>query len=345
MALLPGQTNLSGIRTTVRQRTDKVNSQFVTDVELNGFINSSIQELYDLLIGAYGEDYFSQIPPYLITTDGVNDKYNLPDGSSAYTLPLPAGGAVPVSTITNATQSGTLVTITTDTVAHLLNAGQLVTIAGVGTAGYNGTFPITAVPSATTFTYNTTSGLATDTSGGTAKVTATPFYKLIGVDHQIVGVPGAPNGIYVRVQRFKMAERNQYAFPIWTNNWYGNIVLKYHLQNTNPAQLWIIPLPPGGRTIRVLYAPRFVPLVNDVDVFDGINGWEEYVVADVMIKVLNKEESDVSVPAAIKRDLLERIKDIADTRDIGSPSTVVDVYRSDFPGFGFDHGAGGSEYY
>ncbi len=308
MALLPGQTNLSGIRTTVRQRTDKVNSQFVTDVELNGFINSSIQELYDLLIGAYGEDYFSQIPPYLITTDGVNDKYNLPDGSSAYTLPLPAGGAVPVSTI-------------------------------------NGTFPITAVPSATTFTYNTTSGLATDTSGGTAKVTATPFYKLIGVDHQIVGVPGAPNGIYVRVQRFKMAERNQYAFPIWTNNWYGNIVLKYHLQNTNPAQLWIIPLPPGGRTIRVLYAPRFVPLVNDVDVFDGINGWEEYVVADVMIKVLNKEESDVSVPAAIKRDLLERIKDIADTRDIGSPSTVVDVYRSDFPGFGFDHGAGGSEYY
>jgi len=341
MALLPGQTNLGAIRTTIRQRTDKVNSAFVLDAELNGWINSSIQEVYDLLIGAYGEDYYSQLPPYLITTDGVNDKYNLPDGSSTYTLPLPAGGAAPTSTITNATQSGTLVTLTTSAV-HLLSSGQLVTIAGVGVSGYNGTFLVVSVPSGTTFTYNTASGLA-NSSGGTAQVTATPFYKLIGVDHQIVGTPGAPNGIYVRVQRFKMAERNQYAFPIWTNHWYGNIVLKYHLQNTNPAQLWIIPLPPGGRTIRVLYAPRFVPLVNDVDIFDGINGWEEYVVADVMIKVLQKEESDVSVPAAVKRELLERIKDIADTRDIGSPSTVVDVYRADFPGFGFDHG-GGSDF-
>src|SRR5258707_3681532 len=129
MALLPGQTNLGAIRATVRQRCDKVNSAFVTDLELNGYINSSIAEVYDLLIGAYGEDYFSQIPPYLITTDGVNDKYNLPDGSSSYTLPLPAGGSVPISTITNATQSVTLVTITTRTVAHLLNPGQLMTVA------------------------------------------------------------------------------------------------------------------------------------------------------------------------------------------------------------------------
>jgi len=343
MALLPGQTTLGTIRTTVRQRTDKVNSQFVTDPELNGYINSSIQELYDLLIGAYGEDYFSQIPPFLITTDGVNDKYSLPDGSGNFSLPQPTGGASSVSTIlaapNGATEAGNVVTITVST-PHLLQPNQLATVSGVGLAAYNGTFVVTSGPTSTTFTYtNPTSGLAAD-GGGTAAVTAQPFYKLIGVDHQITGTPGAPNGVYVRVHKFKQAERNQYSFPIWNSRWYGNIVLKYHLQNN---QLWLIPLPPGGRTIRVYYAPRFIPLVNDSDTFDGVNGWEEYVIADVMIKVLAKEESDVSVPIAIKRDLLERIKDIADTRDIGTPSTVVDIYSADYPGLG-GQGYGGPGY-
>src|SRR5487761_503133 len=51
-----------------------------------------------------------------------------------------------------ATENGFLVTITT-TSAHGLSVGQSATIAGVGVAGYNGTFPLVAVPSSTQFTY------------------------------------------------------------------------------------------------------------------------------------------------------------------------------------------------
>jgi len=342
---LPGQTTLGTLRTTIRQRTDMVNTQFVTDPELNGYINSSIQELYDLLIAAYGEDFSSVLPAFLITTDGLNDKYFLPDGSGTYSLPQPTGGASPVSVIAaspgGATESGNTVTITT-TSAHLLVANQLVTIAGVSVAAYNGTFIVTSVPSSTTFTYtNPTSGLAAS-GNGTAQVTAPAFYKLLGIDHQITGTPGDPRGIYVKMQRFKMAERNQYSFPVWASQWYGNIVIKYHLQNTNPAQLWFIPLPPGGRTIRVFYAARFFPLVNDTDVFDAINGWEEYVVADCALKVLPKEESlEVSsLWTGIKAELKARLIDMAETRDIGTPSTVVDVYTSDYPGYG-GYGYGG----
>jgi hypothetical protein len=44
------------LRTRARERADMVNSSFVTDTELTGYINSSYQEFYDLLTNAV-EDY------------------------------------------------------------------------------------------------------------------------------------------------------------------------------------------------------------------------------------------------------------------------------------------------
>ncbi len=70
--------------------------------------------------------------------------------------------------VPGATQTGNLVTITT-TAAHGFNTGQLVNVSGVGT-GYNGTFVIVSVPTATSFTYaSPTTGLA-NAGGGTATV-------------------------------------------------------------------------------------------------------------------------------------------------------------------------------
>src|SRR5882724_11783348 len=72
-----------------------------------------------------------------------------------------------------ATENGFLVTITTSA-PHGLAAGQSVTIAGVGVAGYNGTFPIVATPSITQFTYIAgAAGLAASGGGTAASATAT----------------------------------------------------------------------------------------------------------------------------------------------------------------------------
>ena len=81
-----------------------------------------------------------------------------------------APAAAPIASANNsgATETGTTVTITLNgTPAGTLKVGSSVTIAGVGVAGYNGTFTVTAVPSATQFQYtNATSGLAAS-GGGT----------------------------------------------------------------------------------------------------------------------------------------------------------------------------------
>jgi hypothetical protein len=74
---------LAQLLTAVRQRADLENASgiytesFVNDDELTSYINQSYFELYDLLIGAYGEDYY-MASPYSFTTDGTNELYDLP---------------------------------------------------------------------------------------------------------------------------------------------------------------------------------------------------------------------------------------------------------------------------
>lgn len=72
-----GQVQLSDLRTQAKQRADMVNSSFVSDPEWNTYINSSFKELYDLMVGAYGNDYFAVFGTPSVT-DGVNTTFPLP---------------------------------------------------------------------------------------------------------------------------------------------------------------------------------------------------------------------------------------------------------------------------
>ena len=59
--------------------------------------------------------------------------------------------------ITNATESGTTVTITTSSATGFV-VGQAITVQGVTPTGYDGTFLVTAIPTANTFTYTANAG-------------------------------------------------------------------------------------------------------------------------------------------------------------------------------------------
>jgi hypothetical protein len=96
---------------------------------------------------------------------------------------------------TGATENGFLVTITT-TSSHGLSAGQSATISGVAVTGYNGTFPIVAVPSNTQFTYIAgASGLAA--SGGGTSASATATIQTTAAHGLIVGQLVTTSGIAV----------------------------------------------------------------------------------------------------------------------------------------------------
>lgn len=140
----------------------------------------------------------------------------------------------------------------------------------------------------------------TFTTDGINNLFALPaaFFKLAGVDLLVSGAQ------YIALKPFAFTDRNRFSVTSST-------------------------VPAAGQTIRVFYIPRVTLLAADGDsTVDAINmaGWDEYIVADVCIKALTKEESDPSVFMARKAALIERIESEAANRDAGSPATIVDVF-------------------
>jgi len=98
-----------------------------------------------------------------------------------------ANGGIPPSTITSATENGTVVTITTAN-PNGFQLGESVSIIGVAT-GYNGTFTVTGVTNPTTFTYTATAtGLAAASTG-----TAFPTIAALGIGSSPSGIGSADN--------------------------------------------------------------------------------------------------------------------------------------------------------
>lgn len=162
----------------------------------------------------------------------------------------------------------------------------------------------------------------------------TDFYKLLGVE---IALNPSDSNSWISLRQFEFVQRNLYNYPnVFT--FYGVTNLRYRLNGTN---LYVVPAPTSGQTIRIWYAPRPNQLISDTDTVDAISGWEEYIIADCCIKALTKEESDASVFMVQKQALLKRIEEASENRNIGDPQCVSDSKLRNFawgdPG---DYGGG-----
>jgi hypothetical protein len=101
-----------------------------------------------------------------------------------------SGGGTVTYGEAGASQSGTTVTIRTSAI-HGRSVGDVVTISGVGVAGYNGTFAITATPTPRTFQYDTGAGLASS-GAGTATFNAPFQVRIGGNDSAVIGTVALP---------------------------------------------------------------------------------------------------------------------------------------------------------
>ena len=72
-----------------------------------------------------------------------------------------------------------------------------------------------------------------------------------------------------------------------------------------------------------LSAPTSIGTVESV--FDFYTGWDEYIIVDSAIKMLVKEEQDVTGLMVQKNMLKERMITESQNRDAGEPQTVTDV--------------------
>lgn len=158
----------------------------------------------------------------------------------------------------------------------------------------------------------------------------TDFYKLRGLDKSIDGASSESS--WYSIDSFNFAERNRYNYTNAIVNAFP--LVKYRVFG---GQVKIIPPQNAAGLYRMWYIPRAPDLVADGDEFDGINGWEDYVVVDAAIKMLQKQEDDVGVLMAQKQQLKERIEAMAASRDAGAPETITDA-RSNFRSSGNNWG-------
>jgi hypothetical protein len=183
------------------------------------------------------------------------------------------------------------------------------------------------------YTY-TTSGTVDPVSKASLYPLPPDFYKLMGTE--VALNPTDPNS-WVTLKKFEFIQRNLWNFPnVYT--FYGVTNLRYRLNGNN---LMLVPIPSSGQTVRIWYAPRPNQLLNDTDLLDMVSGWEEYIIADICIKAMAKEESDVSVFNTQKAALMVRIEQAAENRDVGEPEVVSDSKTRNFA-WSDDNGGSGN---
>jgi hypothetical protein len=159
-------------------------------------------------------------------------------------------------------------------------------------------------------------------------ITSTTFSTSGGVDSyslpagmlKVMGVDlvRGTNEAYT-LKSFKWQERNQSREPYFFND---SLNLRYQIRAN---EIVFSPVPKGGQTIKLWYVPAFQNLSGGSDSFDGINGWEEYVIIDSAIKMKSKEESPVDELLLAKQEMKARILQASSGRDSTEPARVVDT--------------------
>lgn len=214
---------LAQLKQRARNRADMDNSLFVDDSEIVDYINASIAELHDLLIQAYGSDYY--INETTFTTVVNQAQYDLP----------------------------------------------------------------------------------------------TDFYKLRGIDAKVNG------NRWLTLEQFNFNERNRFEdFGVWDLN--GVATIRYRILG---SKIMFTPVPDRDVDVRLYYVPVAQVLVDDTDELTDFNQYAEYVITDVAIKMLAKEESDTSVFERQKMALIQRITQASQNRDANKPASVTDIYAED----------------
>lgn len=212
--------SLLELRTQSRQMADMSDSTFVTNSELNNYINFAIAELHDLLVDTYGSDYF--LSSVIGNTVANQTDYALPED----------------------------------------------------------------------------------------------FYKVRGVDIQI------NNSNWSSVDNFNFNERNR-SSDFGERALSGVINIRYRVMG---GFLKFTPIPVENATYRLWYIPKATKLVADEDTFDDINQYSDFVIITAAMKMLHKEETDVTRLAEERNRIIKRIEVTASNRDAGKPETISDVY-------------------
>lgn len=159
----------------------------------------------------------------------------------------------------------------------------------------------------------------TITAPADSHVLGSQVYKIRGVDYNY-------NGYWSTMHSFMLEDRNRYQYS--HSRAVGNYNSRYRWMGD---AIQIIPSETAAGDYRIWYIPRLEELFSDADILNSkIEFWLDYIVIDVAIKLLQQEESDVSVLMAQKAAMVQRVESMASNRDAGEPQRVTDIRANEW---------------
>tara|TARA_R110002020_G_scaffold82627_8_gene204960 strand:+ start:261 stop:914 length:654 start_codon:yes stop_codon:yes gene_type:complete len=163
--------------------------------------------------------------------------------------------------------------------------------------------------------YYATPFTTTTVVGANSVALPATFFKILGVRWHYSGNRRIK---MLRMDFQKFMQLDNSLIQGWTD-W----ARVYYMTQRENVVFW--PTPQSGHTITVWYIPAAAQLTAPADNFDGINGWERFVVLHAVRLVKMKRQESTTVVDQGIQDIEEKINSLSGTRDDGQPSQVIDV--------------------
>ena len=314
---LASTVSLGALRLQAFQRSDLEGSGTISVPEMNQYISQSYKRLYDLLVSAYGNEYY--VAPYFQFILNAAQLYPLPDGkliSLGQTLPAPAlYKLIGVDLQYSSSPTGF---VTLKRFEEIERNRYSYPNTSVNMLGYT--------------------NLRYRISGKNLEVVPLPAsgqlvqLKYIPQPTSLQFLPAC--GITLNSMTVTMADVGDLSVGMSV---YGPGIL--------PATT-ITAVDLIANTVTISNAAlSTLPVVTlafwiDSVIMDGVSGWEEYIVIDAAIKARCKQEEDVTELRNQKAEMVADIASMAEGRDVGQAHHVSDAMGTMFFDDGYGDGSG-----
>lgn len=304
--------SLGSLRLKAQQKSDLENSPNLSTPEWNGLINDGYKHLYDLLISAYGNDWFINNPlsPYQFSLTGAQ-YYALPsDFYKLIGVDLQYSGApngwVTLRRFEEIDRNKYAFPNTATNFIGYTNlkyrlSGNYIEFIPVPMASQLAQLKYAPEPTSLQFEPICSTALSSTTVRISYPTSSADLAMLtVGMNVFGTGIP-----------------ENTTIISIDTNA--GTMVI------SNQANL--------AQSVVILYC------WTDATLVDGISGWEKFIICDAAINAGIKQESVLEELKEVREEMRQRLIDMAEARDMGQACHVSDVLGAN--GYGYDGVDGG----
>lgn len=297
--------SLGALRIQAKQRSDLEGNPSVSDPEWNGYLTNSRKRLYNMLVSAYGNDYF--ISAYYNFTLGGSQFYPLPDGSPSFVdadgnIAAKVFKLIDVDLQYSGTPSGWLTLRRFEEIERNKYAWNNVatTLLGYTNLRYR--------------------------LSGTKLMFVPP--PMSGQGARIRYIP-APTNLQYTLPGFSVAGSNVIGSMSDTTGVVAGMNAYSYLQGVIPASTTVTSVTSTTMSLSnnansSINANTF-SMWTDATMVDGIAGWEEYIILDAAIKAQIKQEGPSQELMAERQSMINEIEALAEGRDAGQAQHVSDA--------------------